>query len=77
MAHPTPPRTIHPLDLADLDDLLSDEEKAIRDTVRRVCAEHVDPYVAEWFEKGELPHARELARTLGEVGLLDITPNIR
>ncbi|GAB49255.1 acyl-CoA dehydrogenase family protein [Mobilicoccus pelagius] len=70
MAHPTPPKTIHPLDLADIDDLLSDEEKAIRDTVRRVCAEHVDPHIGEWFEKGELPVARELARTLGEVGLL-------
>ncbi|WP_313022102.1 acyl-CoA dehydrogenase family protein [Mobilicoccus sp.] len=70
MAHPTPPKTIHPLDLADIDDLLSDEEKAIRDTVRRVCDEHVDPYVAEWFEKGELPVVRELAQTLGGVGLL-------
>lgn len=70
MSHKTAPRTIHPLDLADIDDSLTEEEKAIRQAVRHVCAEQVDPYVAEWFEKGELPVIKELAKSLGEVGLL-------
>lgn len=61
---------LNPLDLAGIDDLLTDEEKAIRETVRRVCADHVDPYVADWFEKGELPNVRELAKTFGQTGLL-------
>jgi glutaryl-CoA dehydrogenase len=52
-----------------LDELLSDEERAIRDVVRRVVDEHVRPHVARWFEEGRLP-TRELARRFGELGLL-------
>jgi glutaryl-CoA dehydrogenase len=52
-----------------LDDLLSDEERAIRDVVRRVVDEHVRPHVAQWFEQGRVP-TRELARRFGELGLL-------
>ncbi len=70
MSHPQAPTTIRPLDLADIDDQLSDEEKAIREAVRHTCEKEIDPYVAGWFESGELPVVRELARKLGEVGLL-------
>ncbi|WP_068433076.1 acyl-CoA dehydrogenase family protein [Piscicoccus intestinalis] len=70
MSHPQAPRRIHPLDLADIDDQLSEEELAVREAVRAVCDKEIDPHVAEWFERGELPQVRELARTLGEVGLL-------
>jgi glutaryl-CoA dehydrogenase len=58
-----------PLDPLALDTLLSDDEIAVRDTVRAFCAEHVTPHVAGWFEAGELP-ARELAREFGRLGLL-------
>jgi glutaryl-CoA dehydrogenase len=34
-----------PLDLLDLDSLLTDEEKAIRAATRQVCGDAVDPYV--------------------------------
>jgi len=57
------------LDLADIDALLSAEEKAVRAAVRQVCASLVDPYVTEWFESGDLP-LRDLAKELGKVGLL-------
>ncbi|MDO5628160.1 MAG: acyl-CoA dehydrogenase family protein [Mobilicoccus sp.] len=70
MAHHSAPKTIHPLDLADLDDSLTEEEKAIRETVRRVCADQITPHVGEWFENGDLPDPRGLARSLGELGLL-------
>ncbi|MFF0447904.1 acyl-CoA dehydrogenase family protein [Streptomyces sp. NPDC004609] len=59
-----------PLDLAGIDDMLSPEEKAVRAAVRQVCDSAVDPHVAEWFENGELPAIRELARELGGLGLL-------
>ncbi len=58
-----------PLDLVGLDDLLDDEERAIRDTVRRFGDQHLRPYVADWFEQGAVP-ARELAREFGGLGLL-------
>lgn len=61
--------TVDPLDVLALDDLLSDEERAVRDTVRRFVDEQVRPYVADWFERGVFP-ARELAPRLGELGLL-------
>src|SRR4029453_13256812 len=58
----------NPLDFFDLDHLLSEEERLIRDTTRGFVADRVLPEVAGWFERGELP--RELAKELGELGLL-------
>ncbi|MFC5823979.1 acyl-CoA dehydrogenase family protein [Nonomuraea insulae] len=60
---------IAPTALFSLDTLLTEEEREIRSTVRRVCDREIRPHVADWFEAGELP-ARELARTLGSVGVL-------
>ncbi|MBS1871493.1 MAG: acyl-CoA dehydrogenase family protein [Actinobacteria bacterium] len=70
MTHTTsaPQRTLNPRDFLDLDALLSDEEREIRDTVRRFVAERVTPFVGEWFEEGRLP--AELAPALGRLGLL-------
>ena len=59
-----------PLDLLGIDDLLSPEEKAVRASVRQLCAERVDPYVADWFERGEIDDIRGLVKDLGNLGLL-------
>jgi glutaryl-CoA dehydrogenase len=56
------------VDFIDVSSLLSDEERMIRDTVRGFVRDRILPDVAEWFEKGILP--RELAREMGELGLL-------
>ncbi len=61
---------LDPMDLAGIDDVLTDEEKAIRGAVRHLCDERVDPFVAEWFESGEMPQIRELAKEMGSMGLL-------
>jgi glutaryl-CoA dehydrogenase len=58
-----------PLDLLDLDSLLTDEERGVRDVVRRIVDERVRPHIAGWFADGDLP-ARDLARRFGAVGLL-------
>jgi glutaryl-CoA dehydrogenase len=63
-------RTANPLDLADIDSQLSAQERTVRETVRQVCAEAVEPHIAVWYEQGDLPAARELARRFGEIGLL-------
>jgi glutaryl-CoA dehydrogenase len=68
-ASATRPR-LDPHDPAGIDALLSEEELAVRQTVRDFCADKILPHVAEWYEKGELPGARELARELGKIGLL-------
>jgi glutaryl-CoA dehydrogenase len=58
-----------PLEFFSIDDLLDDEERATRDTVRRYVADKVRPHVAEWYEAGTVP-ARELTKELGALGLL-------
>lgn len=62
-----------PADPLGLDDLLEPEDLAVRDTVRAWAADRVLPYVADWYEKGELPGIRELARELGGIGALGMS----
>jgi len=64
---PRPPQP--PLDLFAIDHLLSEEERAIRDVVREFVDSEIRPHVADWFEEGRIP-ARELARSLGTLGVL-------
>ncbi|MGL5819040.1 MAG: acyl-CoA dehydrogenase family protein [Phycicoccus sp.] len=59
-----------PLDLLGIDLELSDDERAVRASVREACARLVDPFVAQWYERGELPVVRELAKEFGALGLL-------
>ncbi|WP_027342452.1 acyl-CoA dehydrogenase family protein [Hamadaea tsunoensis] len=58
-----------PLDILKIDSLLSDDELAIRDSVRALLDRRVRPHIAGWYAAGDLP-ARELARVFGEHGLL-------
>ena len=60
---------VRPLELFAIDGLLTDEERAIRATVREFCDRELRPHVADWFEAGTMP-AREVARQLGGLGLL-------
>jgi glutaryl-CoA dehydrogenase len=59
----------HPLQLLAVDTLLSDEERDIRDTVRRFADTRLRPAVTDWFESGTLP-VRDLAKEFGALGLL-------
>ncbi|HTG48111.1 MAG TPA: acyl-CoA dehydrogenase family protein [Actinomycetota bacterium] len=60
-------RELRPLDLLDLDALLSDEERQIRDLARDWVRDRILPDVEDWYERGEFP-ARELAKDLGRLG---------
>jgi glutaryl-CoA dehydrogenase len=64
---PKPP-AIRPDDFLGIDHLLSDEERDIRDTVRRWVNDRVVPNVGDWFEEGTIP--RELASELGRLNVL-------
>ncbi|MFD9562834.1 acyl-CoA dehydrogenase family protein [Streptomyces sp. NPDC059994] len=69
------PAKLPPFDPADplgLDDLLSDEDLAVRATVRSWAADRVLPHIAEWYESGE-PPIRELALELGGMGALGMS----
>ena len=56
------------LDREAVDGLLSDEDRAIRDTVRAFADKELAPHVADWYEQGTLPE--DLGPKLGELGLL-------
>ena len=58
-----------PLGLFGVEALISDEDRAIRDTVRRFVDDRLRPHLADWYETAQIP-ARELARELGSLGLL-------
>jgi glutaryl-CoA dehydrogenase len=66
----SPSSHLNPHDLANLDSLLTRDEIAVRSSVRELCARRIDPYVADWFETGEIPDIRGLTRELGSLGLL-------
>ncbi|WP_121746111.1 acyl-CoA dehydrogenase family protein [Streptomyces sp. E2N166] len=62
-----------PADPLGVDDLLEPEDLAIRDTVRTWATDRVLPHIAEWYENGELPGIRDLARELGSIGALGMS----
>jgi glutaryl-CoA dehydrogenase len=55
-------------DFLKIDDLLTDEDRAIRDTVRDFAQSELAPHVAEWYDEGTLPD--DLGRVFGKIGLL-------
>src|SRR6185437_15555783 len=67
MATTAKPTDLDPLDFLAIDALLDDEERAIRDTVRRFVREQVVPEVGDWFERAVLP--REVIGELAKLGL--------
>src|SRR5579884_1089419 len=55
-------------DLYNVDHLLSEEERMVRDTVRKFVQERVLPIIGEHFEAGTFP--RDLIPEMAELGLL-------
>jgi glutaryl-CoA dehydrogenase len=68
MSTSSKPTAIDPKDFLGIDSLLDDEERLLRDTVRRFVADRILPDVADWFEAAVFP--KELAVEMGSLGLL-------
>ena len=56
------------LDLFDINSLLSEEERAVQDSVSRFVKDMVDPVIQECFENHEFPS--DLIKPLAELGVL-------
>jgi glutaryl-CoA dehydrogenase len=59
---------LKPNDFLDIDSLLTEEERDIRNTVRKWVKDRVLPGIEEWFEHAEFP--AEVFKELGAMGLL-------
>ncbi len=57
-----------PLDLLKVDHLLSEEERDIQAAVRDFVAQRVKPFVADWYERGDLDLG--IVKEAGSLGLL-------
>ncbi|WP_194409297.1 acyl-CoA dehydrogenase family protein [Microbacterium cremeum] len=55
-------------DLLDFDDLLTDDERAVRDRVRAFVDARVRPRIADWYDRAEFPVS--LIPELAELGVL-------
>ncbi|WSG10039.1 acyl-CoA dehydrogenase family protein [Micromonospora sp. NBC_01739] len=57
------------LDYFGIDSLIDEDTRQLQAAVRAFVDRRVRPHIATWYEDGQLP-ARELARELGELGVL-------
>ncbi len=61
-------RSTEPLDLLNIDALLSDEELAAREEVRGFVRERIKPNIREWWERAIFP--KEIVPEIGSLGML-------
>jgi glutaryl-CoA dehydrogenase len=66
-----PAMALHPYDLYDVRSLLSEEERAVQDTVARFTDERVLPIIGDCFDQGRFP--TELIPEIAGLGLLGAT----
>lgn len=63
--------SLNPFDLYDVASLLTEEERAVQESVARFTNERVLPIIGDCFDKGEFP--KELISEVAEMGLLGAT----
>ena len=61
--------TQHPFAMLDIERELSKEQREIQSVTKKYVQDRIQPGISQWFESGEIP-VRELAKELGEIGLL-------
>lgn len=63
---------VGPLELLDIYHLLSDQERAVQQSVRRLVDETIRPNIAQWYEGGVFP--ADMAPRFCKLGLLRMHP---
>ncbi|MCE7054598.1 acyl-CoA dehydrogenase family protein [Algoriphagus sp. AGSA1] len=58
--------TFEGVDFLDLDDLLTDEHKLIRTSIRDFVKKEISPYIEDWAQKAYFPN--EIVKKFGDVG---------
>jgi glutaryl-CoA dehydrogenase len=55
----------HP-DFYQTDDLLSEEQKLVRNSIRDFVKKEISPYIEDWAQQGHFPF--EIVRKFGDIG---------
>jgi glutaryl-CoA dehydrogenase len=63
------PMPLSPFALLEIDSLIGEEDRAMRDVVRGFVDDRLRPEIATWYDDASVP-VRELAREFGSLGLL-------
>ena len=58
-------------DFYQLDDLLTEEQKLIRSSVRDFVKREISPYIEDWYEKNHFPY--EIVKKFGTLGVFGPT----
>ncbi|WP_026950083.1 acyl-CoA dehydrogenase family protein [Algoriphagus mannitolivorans] len=58
--------TFEGVDFLDLDDLLTEEHKLIRSSIRDFVKKEISPYIEDWAQKAHFPY--EIVKKFGDVG---------
>ena len=59
--------SFEPIDFYAVDDLLTSDEKLVRQSVREFVDREVMPHIADWFERGEFP--KHIIPSLAQLGV--------
>ena len=59
------------VDFYAIDELLSEEQRGVRDSVRRFCKKEISPYIEDWAERNYFP--AEIVPKFGALGVLGPT----
>ncbi len=58
--------TFEGVDFLDLDDLLTEEHKLIRSSIREFVKKEISPYIEDWAQKAYFPY--DIVKKFGDVG---------
>ena len=65
-------REFEPVDFYNVDDLLTEEQKLIRNSIRDFVSKEISPNIEKWFEENHFP--LEIVKKMGETGIFG--PNV-
>ena len=65
-------REFEPVDFYNIDDLLTEEQKLIRNSIRDFVSKEISPNIEKWFEENHFP--LEIVKKMGETGIFG--PNV-
>ena len=60
-----------PVDFYEIDTLLTDEQKLIRDSIREFVNQEITPNIEEWYEKNHFP--MDIVKKMGNIGIFGPT----